>query len=167
MNWDKINHSSVYWNAMLTFINLNETNVNLFRFYELLVLKKNKKWDSYYCIRYHFIGKYFNRATKGRKGHLRTNHTNGDPNKWQWWGITNASKDPHDKFELTFGNNQSIWQHVDEEQDNDEFGGNGMQIRMVGPGQNDIAFYDFTNARKVEQREMFDKNLLLWTVFEN
>src|SRR6476660_1412197 len=53
-----------------------------------------------------------------------------------------------DKFELTFGNNQSIWKHVDGEEDNDEFGGNGMQIKMVGPGQNDIAFYDFTNARK-------------------
>src|SRR3954463_815094 len=36
-----------------------------------------------------------------------------------------------DKIELTFGNNQSIWKHVDEEEDNDEFGGNGMQIRMV------------------------------------
>ena len=66
-----------------------------------------------------------------------------------------------DKFELTFGNNQSIWKHVDEEEDNDEFGGNGMQIRMVGPGQNDIVFYDFTNARKVEQREMFDKKFIV------
>ena len=66
-----------------------------------------------------------------------------------------------DKFELTFGNNQSIWKHVDEEEDNDEFGGNGMQIKMVGPGQNDIAFYDFTNARKVEQREMFDKKFIV------
>jgi GLPGLI family protein len=66
-----------------------------------------------------------------------------------------------DKFELTFGNNESIWKHVDEEDDNDEFGGNGMQIKMVGPGQNDVAFYDFTNARKVEQREMFDKKFIV------
>ena len=66
-----------------------------------------------------------------------------------------------DKFELTFGNNQSIWKHVDEEEDNDEFGGDGMQIRMVGPGQNDIVFNDFTNARKVEQREMFDKKFIV------
>ena len=57
-----------------------------------------------------------------------------------------------DKFELTFGNNQSIWKHVEEEEDNDEFGGNGMQIRVVGPGLNDITFYDFPNSRKVEQR---------------
>lgn len=66
-----------------------------------------------------------------------------------------------DKFELTFGNNQSIWKHVDEMEDNDEFGGNGVQIRMVGPGQNDIVYYDFTNSKKVEQREMFDKKFIV------
>jgi len=31
----------------------------------------------------------------------------------------------------------------------------------VGPGQNDIVFNDFTNARKVEQREMFDKKFIV------
>lgn len=66
-----------------------------------------------------------------------------------------------DKFELNFGNNQSIWKHIDEDDNSDEFGGNGMQIRMVGPGQNDIVFYDFTNARKIEQREVFDKNFIV------
>ncbi len=66
-----------------------------------------------------------------------------------------------DKFELTFGNNQSIWKHVDEDDNSDEGSWNGMQIRMVGPGQNDIAYYDFTNARKVEQREMFDKKFII------
>ncbi|MFI5186150.1 MAG: GLPGLI family protein [Chitinophagales bacterium] len=66
-----------------------------------------------------------------------------------------------DKFELTFGNNRSIWKHIDEDDNSDEFGGNGMQIRMVGPGQNDIIFYDFTNAHKVEQRELFDKNFIV------
>jgi GLPGLI family protein len=66
-----------------------------------------------------------------------------------------------DKFELTFGNNQSVWKHVDEDNDDDEFGGNGMQIRMVGPGQNDITFTDFANVRKIEQREMFDKKFIV------
>src|ERR1700740_723627 len=66
-----------------------------------------------------------------------------------------------DKFELAFANNQSLWQRMDDEDDNDEFGGNGMQIRMVGPGQNDIVFYDFAKARKVEQREMFDKKFIV------
>ena len=66
-----------------------------------------------------------------------------------------------DKFELTFGNNQSIWKHVEEEEDNDEFVGNGMQIRVVGPGLNDITFYDFPKSRKVEQREIFDKKFVV------
>ena len=66
-----------------------------------------------------------------------------------------------DKFELNFNSTQSIWKHIDEEDNNDEFGGNGMQIRMVTPGQNDISFYDFSNSRKVEQREMFDKNFIV------
>jgi len=66
-----------------------------------------------------------------------------------------------DKFELSFGNNQSLWKHVDEEENSDEFGGGGMQIKMVGPGQNDILFCDFNNARRVEQRELFDKKFVV------
>jgi Protein of unknown function (Porph_ging). len=66
-----------------------------------------------------------------------------------------------DKFELTFGNNQSIWKHVDEDDNTDEISGNGMQIRMVGPGQNDIVFHDFPSARKVEQRDMMDKKFIV------
>jgi len=66
-----------------------------------------------------------------------------------------------DKFELTFGNNQSLWKHADEEIDNTEFGGNGMQINFVGPGQNDIVFHDFTKGRRIDQREMFDKKFIV------
>jgi GLPGLI family protein len=66
-----------------------------------------------------------------------------------------------DKFELVFGNNQSLWKHVDEDDNSDDFSGNGMYIRMVGPGQNDIVFYDFANARKLEQRDLFDKKFLV------
>ena len=32
---------------------------------------------------------------------------------------------------------------------------------MVEQSQDDIVFYDFTNARKVEQREMFDKKFIV------
>jgi GLPGLI family protein len=66
-----------------------------------------------------------------------------------------------DNFELTFGNNQSIWKHVDEEDNNDEVNGNGMQIRMITPGQNDIVFYDFTTGKKTEQREMMEKKFIV------
>jgi GLPGLI family protein len=66
-----------------------------------------------------------------------------------------------DKFELTYGNNQSLWKHIDEEDNTDEVRGNGMEIRMVAPGQNDIVFFDFNNARKVEQREIMDRKFLV------
>lgn len=66
-----------------------------------------------------------------------------------------------DKFELTFGNNQSLWKHGEEEMDNNENAGNGMQIRMIGPGMDDIVFHDFTAARRVDQRVMFDKKFII------
>lgn len=66
-----------------------------------------------------------------------------------------------DKFELTFGNNQSIWKHVDEDENLDEVNAGGMQIRMVGAGQNDIVFHDFTAGKKVEQRDAMEKKFLV------
>jgi GLPGLI family protein len=66
-----------------------------------------------------------------------------------------------DKFELTFSNNQSLWKHADEEIENTEFGGNGMQLSFVGPGQNDIVFHDFNKGRRIDQREMFDKKFIV------
>ena len=66
-----------------------------------------------------------------------------------------------DKFELTFGNNQSLWKHADEEIEANDFSSNGMQINIVGPGQNDIVFHDFANGRRIEQRDMFDKKFII------
>lgn len=66
-----------------------------------------------------------------------------------------------DKFELTFGNNQSLWKHVDEDDTPDEVSGNGMQIRMVTPGQNDVVFYDFANDRRIEQTDIMEKKFII------
>ena len=66
-----------------------------------------------------------------------------------------------DKFELTFGNNQSIWAHAEEEMDNDFGGGGGMQIKMMGAGQNDVVFHDFNKAKRIDQREMMDKKFII------
>jgi GLPGLI family protein len=66
-----------------------------------------------------------------------------------------------DNFELMFGNNKSIWKHIDEEDNNDDVNGNGMQIRMIAPGQNDVVFYDFANAKKIEQREMMERKFIV------
>lgn len=70
-------------------------------------------------------------------------------------------KNRTDKFELTFGNNQSLWKHIDEDDNNDEVNSNGMQIRMMVPGQNDIVFHDFSVAKKIEQREIMDKKFVI------
>lgn len=64
-----------------------------------------------------------------------------------------------EKFELTYGNNKSLWQRLDEEMSSDEAVGNGMQFRMVIMGANDIVFHDFTNASRTDQREFFDKKI--------
>ena len=66
-----------------------------------------------------------------------------------------------DKFELTFGNNQSVWKHVDEDDAADDVNANGMQIKMMVQGQNDIVFHDFTTGKKVEQREIMDKKFVV------
>ena len=66
-----------------------------------------------------------------------------------------------DRFELAFGNSQSVWKDGDEDENNDEISGGGMQIRMVGPGQNDVLFYDHNTGKVIEQREMFDKKFII------
>lgn len=66
-----------------------------------------------------------------------------------------------DKFELSYGNNKSLLQHVEDEVSSDEAVGNGIQIRMVTAGANDIVFYDFSNGARLEQREIFDKKFLV------
>jgi GLPGLI family protein len=69
-----------------------------------------------------------------------------------------------DAFELSFGNNQSLWRAVD--QDNDETfqqedDGGGIQIRMVAQGANDVLYNNFENGRRVEQRELFERKFLI------
>lgn len=67
-----------------------------------------------------------------------------------------------DKFELVFGNNQSVWKQAEQENDNENIaGGDGMQIRMVVAGSNDVLYTNFNNGKKVEKRELFDKNFII------
>lgn len=70
-----------------------------------------------------------------------------------------------DKFELTFGNSQTLWRQA--EPDNiDEGGGSfsnegGMQIRMVAAGSSDVLFTDLDTKKRIEYREMFDKKFIV------
>jgi GLPGLI family protein len=63
-----------------------------------------------------------------------------------------------DNFELTFGNNTSLWKAVEQDNDDDHpTATEGMQIRMVVAGSNDVLFNNFETGKKVEKRELFDK----------
>ena len=67
-----------------------------------------------------------------------------------------------DKFELNFANNQSIWKPVEQEPELEPAGeGGGVQIRMVASGTQDIMFNDFTNAKRIEEREVMDKKFII------
>ncbi|MBL0069307.1 MAG: GLPGLI family protein [Chitinophagaceae bacterium] len=70
-----------------------------------------------------------------------------------------------DKFELTFGNNQSLWKAAEQENDetNDIRGGEdgGVHVRMVVAGSNDVLFTNFETGKKVEKREMFEKTFII------
>jgi len=69
-----------------------------------------------------------------------------------------------DKFELTFGNNQSLWKQAEQDNTDDEgpsFGGEGMQVRMVVAGSNDVLYSNFDNGRRMEKRELFDKTFIV------
>jgi GLPGLI family protein len=69
-----------------------------------------------------------------------------------------------DKFELNFGNNQSLWKQAEKEGVDD--GGSftssgGAQIRMVVGGNDDVLYNNFDTKKKVEKRELFDKTFII------
>jgi len=148
---------------VLTFINLNARCVNFFQPDDILVLKPNKKIMRKIllaCGAILFMNLLYAQQNEGKVVYERTMqiqiHINDNDAISQMLPKTRT-----DKFELTFGNNLSLWKHAEEEIENTEFSGDGMQINMVGPGQNDIVFHDFNKARRVDQREMFDKKFIV------
>lgn len=66
-----------------------------------------------------------------------------------------------DKFELFFGNNQSLWKRAEEEAGPDEISGGGMQVKVMVAGQNEVIFCDFAQAKRVEQREMMERKFIV------
>jgi len=68
-----------------------------------------------------------------------------------------------DKYELVFGNNQSLWKQEEQENNDDDVtgGSEGMQIRMVVAGSNDVLYCNFDKSRRVEKRELFDKTFIV------
>jgi GLPGLI family protein len=67
-----------------------------------------------------------------------------------------------DKFELTFGNSQSLWkQAAQENEDDNTLGGGGMQIRVMAAGSDDVLYCNFDAAKKVELRMILDKKFIV------
>ena len=66
-----------------------------------------------------------------------------------------------DNFELTFGNNQSLWKQAEKENEDDGAPEGGMQIRMFTTGSNDVLYNNFQTGKKTELREMFEKKFII------
>ena len=73
-------------------------------------------------------------------------------------------KERKDKFELFFAEGKSLWQPVEDDGQSDEtaFGdGGGMRMVFRMPGSNDVIFHNVTDSKKVEQRELAEKNYII------
>jgi GLPGLI family protein len=73
-------------------------------------------------------------------------------------------KERKDKFELLFTDGKSLWQPIEEEAQSDETAfsdGGGMRMVFRVPGANDVVFHNITESKKVEQRELADKNYII------
>ena len=67
-----------------------------------------------------------------------------------------------DNFELTFGNNQSLWKAAEQENDDAHSSSDGgMQIRMVVAGSNDVMHCNFETGKRTEKREFLDKTFIV------
>lgn len=65
-----------------------------------------------------------------------------------------------ENFELLFGNNQSLWQIIpNPEGDNSTITAPGMVLRMAG--NNDVTYFNFNTGKRIEQREMLDREFLV------
>lgn len=67
-----------------------------------------------------------------------------------------------DKFELAFGNNQSLWKQAEKEnEDEGTVSDGGMQIRMIVAGSDDVLYNNFTDKKKTELRVFMDKKFII------
>jgi GLPGLI family protein len=66
-----------------------------------------------------------------------------------------------DKFELSFGNNLSLWKQAEQENEDNDLSSGGMQIRMIGIGSDDVLFTDLDKKTRVEKRDFMDKQFIV------
>jgi GLPGLI family protein len=76
----------------------------------------------------------------------------------------NMPRERKDKFELSFSNNQSLWESVpDMEENNEPAGGegNGNRMMMRFGGADDLTYHNFETGKQVQQRELNAKNYIV------
>lgn len=67
-----------------------------------------------------------------------------------------------DRFELSFANNQALWESVPNMDENDENqGGGGNRFFMRFGAGDDLTYYNFTTGKRVDQRELNTKNYIV------
>jgi GLPGLI family protein len=68
-----------------------------------------------------------------------------------------------DRYELLFGNNQSLWRKTDDEVQDELAGGGagGFQIRMIAAGVDDVTFHNFNASQRVDLRELGTKKYVV------
>jgi GLPGLI family protein len=67
-----------------------------------------------------------------------------------------------DKFDLSFGNNQSLWRQAEKDNDdNENVSNNGVQIRMIVAGSDDVLYHNFSDAKKTELRVFFERKFII------
>jgi GLPGLI family protein len=71
-----------------------------------------------------------------------------------------------DRFELIFGNNQSLWKAAEQENEDDVIsggseGGGQFQVRMVAAGGNDVVYSNFETSKTVQRVELMDKTFIV------
>lgn len=68
-----------------------------------------------------------------------------------------------EKIEVLFANNTSLRRQLEEDQPDEcaASGGAQVNVRMIGGGADDVAWHNFANGRRVEQREFATKQYLI------
>lgn len=147
----------------LTFINLIERWLNLYKMHRGLALNKIITVMKRYllaAVSLFTISSLHAQSSQGKVTYERISKLQisfaGLPGGMEQQMPTTRT----DKFELTYGNNQSLWKQAENEAEDD--GGSfqtegGANIRMIVAGSNDVLYSNLETGKKVESREMMDK----------
>lgn len=76
----------------------------------------------------------------------------------------NMPRERKDRFELSFANNQSLWESVPDMEENNEPApgeGNGNRMMMRFGGADDLTYFNFETGKQIQQKELNTKNYIV------